>query len=187
MRYAFIISKYLIVNKHSSFLNMLPHEIELLMEKFGPCDVIDKEERIPANFDPRNAEIALGSCVIVKDRDGKIVLIRQSVSRPDLDTEHWFFVCGKMETGESLEETGVREVYEEIGCVVRISGIHHVGHHYVMVGGNKHSIYYGAALIADLVSGTPRVNSEEVSEVAAFTRLPENFAPQHRKYYPDLC
>ena len=22
---------------------------------------------------------------------------------------------------------------------------------------------------------------------AAFTRLPENFAPQHRKYYPDLC
>ena len=187
MRYACIISKYLIVNKHSSFLNLLPHEIELLMEKFGPCDVIDKEERIPANFDPRNAEIALGSCVIVKDRDGKIVLIRQSVSRPDLDIEHWFFVCGKMETGESLEETGVREVYEEIGCVVRISGIHHVGHHYVMVGGNKHSIYYGAALITDLVSGTPRVNSKEVSEVAAFTRLPENFAPQHRKYYPDLC
>jgi 8-oxo-dGTP pyrophosphatase MutT (NUDIX family) len=166
---------------------MLPHQIEELMEKFGPCDVIDKEERIPANFDPRNTEIALGSCVIVKDRDGKIVLIRQSVSRPDLDAEHWFFVCGKMETGESLEETGVREVLEEIGCVVRISGIHHVGRHYVMVEGNKHSFYYGAALVGDLVSGTPRVNSEEVREVGAFTRLPENFAPQHRKYFPDLC
>ena len=92
-----------------------------------------------------------------------------------------------METAESLEETGVRGVYEEIGCVVQISGIHHVGHHYVLVEGIKHSIYYGAALVGDLVSGTPRVNSEEVLEVTAFTRLPENFAPQHRKYYPDLC
>jgi len=166
---------------------MLPHEIELIMEKFGPCDVIDKEERIPANFDPKNIGLTLGTCVIIKDRDGKLILIRQSISRPDLDSEHWFFICGKMETGESLEETGIREVYEEIGCVVRITGIHHVGNHYVMVEGNKHSIYYGAALVADLVSGTPRVNSEEVREVAAFTRLPENFFPHHRKYYPDLC
>ena len=165
---------------------MLPHEIELLMEKFGACDVIEKEERIPANFGPKNIELMLGTCVIIKDRDGKLILIRQSISRPDLDSEHWFFVCGKRETGESLEETGIREVYEEIGCVVRITGIHHVGNHYVMVEGNKHSIYYGAALVADLVSGTPRVNSEEVREVAAFTRLPENFAPHHRKYYPDL-
>ena len=166
---------------------MLPQEIELLMEKFGPCDVIEKEERIPANFDPKNIGLTLGVCVIIKDRDGKLILIRQSISRPDLDTEHWFFVCGKMETGESLEETGIREAYEEIGCVVRISAIHHVGNHYVMVEGKKHSIYYGAALVADLVSGTPRVNSEEVREVAAFTRLPENFIPHHRKYYPDLC
>ena len=166
---------------------MLPHEIELLMEKFGPCDVINKEERIPANFDPKNIELMLGTCVIIKDRDGKLILIRQSISRPDLDTEHWSFVCGQKETGESLEETGIREVYEEIGCVVRITGIHHVGHHYVTVEGNKHSIYYGAALVADLVSGTPRVNSEEVCEVAAFARLPENFAPHHRKYYPNLC
>jgi len=166
---------------------MLPQEIKLLIEKFGPCDVIEKEERIPANFDPKNIELTLGACVIIKDRDGKLILIRQSISRPDLDTEHWFFVCGKRETGESLEETGIREAYEEIGCVVRISGIHHVGNHYVMVEGNKHSIYYGAALVADLVSGTPRVNSEEVREVAAFTRLPENFIPHHRKYYPDLC
>lgn len=166
---------------------MLPHEIELLMEKFGHCNVIDKEERIPANFDPKNIGLTLGACVIIKDRGGKLILIRQSISRPDLDTEHWSFVCGKMETGESLEETGIREAYEEIGCVVRISGIHHVGNHYVMVEGRKHSIYYGAALVADLVSGTPRVNSEEIREVAAFTRLPENFIPNHRKYYPDLC
>jgi len=165
---------------------MLPQEIELLMEKFGPCDVIDKEEIIPANFDPKSIELTLGTCVIIKDIDGKLILIRQSISRPDLDSEHWFFVCGKKETGESLEETGIREVYEEIGCVVRISGIHHVGNHYVVVEGNKHSIYYGAALVANLVSGTPKVNSEEVREVAAFTRLPENFAPHHRKYYPDL-
>jgi len=165
----------------------LPLEVNLLIEKFGPSDIIDKEERIPANFDPKKIEHVLGTCVIIKDRDGKLILIKQSISRPDLDTEHWSFVCGKMETGESLEETGIREVYEEIGCVVRITGIHHVGHHYALVEGNKHSIYFGAALVAVLVSGTPRVNSEEVREVAAFTRLPENFAPHHRKYYPDLC
>ncbi len=167
-------------------ISMLPHEIDLLMEKYGPCEVIDKEERIPANFDLKNIDFMLGVCMIIKDRDGKLILVRQSNSRPDVDARHWFFVCGKMETGESLEETGIREVYEEIGCVVRITGIHHVGHHYVMVEGNKHSIYYGAALFADLVSGIPKVNSEEVREVAAFTRLPDNFLPKHKKYYPDL-
>jgi len=92
-----------------------------------------------------------------------------------------------MEVGESLEETGIREAYEEIGCVVRITGLHHIGHHYVIFDGIKHSLYYGAALFADLISGNPKVNSKEVREVATFTRLPDNFSPQHKKYYPDLC
>ena len=60
----------------------------------------------------------LGACVIIKDGDGRLVLIRHGYASSDLDTEHWSFVCGKMETGESIEETGTRESLEEIGCVI---------------------------------------------------------------------
>jgi len=40
---------------------MLPLEFEQLIEKFGLCDVIDKEEKIPANFDPNHHELMLGA------------------------------------------------------------------------------------------------------------------------------
>ena len=165
---------------------MLPLEIRLLIEKFGPCDIIDKEEKIPADFSP-DFEPTLGACVIIRDRDDKLVLIRHSSSRLDLDSEDWFFVCGKKEPGESLEETGIREVREEIDCEVKIKGVHHIGHHFVFLDGDKHSIHYGAAFVADLVSGEPKVNSKEVAEVNTFTGLPDKFYPRHRKYYSDMC
>lgn len=87
---------------------MLPLEVRLLIEKFGPCDIIDKEEKIPANFNPY-FEPSLEACVIIRDRDDKLMLIRHSSSRLDLDSEYWFFVCGKKEPGESLEETGIEK------------------------------------------------------------------------------
>jgi len=165
---------------------MLPLEVKLLIEKFGPCDIIDKEDKIPANFNP-HLKPTLGACVIIRDRDDKLVLIRQSSDRLDLDSKYWFFVCGKKEPGESLEETGIREAREEIDCEVKIKGVHHIGHHFVYLDGDKHSIYYGAALVADLISGKPKVNSKEVAEVNTFTCLPDNFYPRHRKYYSDMC
>ena len=165
---------------------MLPHEFNPLLEKFGSCDVIDIEENIPKNFDPRHSSLASGACVIVKDREGKLVLIKQSTSRPELDREHWSCVCGRREADEALEETGRREVFEEIGCVVRITGLHHIGNHFVTFDGNKCSLYYGVALFAEIVSGNPKVNSEEIRAVSSFARLPPDFSPRYRKYYPDL-
>ncbi len=165
---------------------MLPREIDQLFEKFGQCDIIDKIEKTPYDFDILDISIRLGTCVIIKDKDEKLVLVKLNRYRPDIDSEHWFFVCGKMEEGESFEDTGVREAWEEIGCDIRIIGVHHVGHHYVVVDEIRHTLYYGAALFADLVSGIPRVNSEEICEVATFKRIPDNFLPGHKKYYTDL-
>ena len=159
---------------------MLPHVFEGLLDKFGPCEIIDKPENAPRNFDP-SQKLRMGVCVILKDAKSNLVLVQQA-----MNPGYWFFVCGKNEGCEALEETAVREVHEEIGCSIRVTGLHHIGHHYCMVQGIKHSLYYGAALYAEILSGTPKVNSEEISHVDSFKRLPENFLPGHKKYYQKI-
>lgn len=165
---------------------MIPSKVEPMIKKYGKSPVIDIEEVAPANFTLKDLKLKFGACVIIKDLEDKLILIRQSRSRPELDKEEWSFVCGRPEKGESLEETAIREVQEEIDCLVRITGIHHIGNHYALIMGKKCSLYYGIAFFAELISGTPRVNSNEVCDVAVFSRLPINFARRYRKYYPDL-
>jgi len=126
-------------------MSVLPPVFDELFEKHGPCEILDKLEKIPRNFDP-NQTLRMGACIILRDNTGRLVLVQQSIG-----TEHWFFVCDKNEDGESLEETAVREVSEENGCSVRVTGVHHIGRHYCVVKGIKHSLYYGAALFAEIV------------------------------------
>ena len=161
-------------------MSVLPPVFNELFEKHGQCEIIDKLEKTLRNFDP-NQTIGMGACIILRDKYGRLVLVPQSIG-----PEHWFFVCGKNEDGESLEETTIREASEEIGCRVRVTGLHHIGHHYCVVKVVKHSLYYGAALFAEIVSGVPKVYLEEISSVATFRQLPENFLPGHKKYYQNI-
>ena len=151
-----------------------------LLEKHGPCELINKLEKIPRNFEP-NQTLRTGVCIILKDMEENLVLVQQR-----LNSKYWFFVCGKNEDGESIEETAVREASEEIGCSIQVTGLHHIGHHYCVVKVVKHSLYYGAALFAEIVSGVPKVYLEEISSVATFRQLPENFLPGYKKYYQNI-
>jgi len=56
------------------------------------------------------------SCVI-KDKFGRFLLIKRGTP-PQIG--HWTIPGGRQEVGETLEETAVREVFEETGLEVRI-------------------------------------------------------------------
>lgn len=164
---------------------MLPNKISELISKYGQVPIIDKEEKNQTLLQPSNT-IGLGACVILKDQKNRFVLIRHNPNHRDINPRHWFFVCGQNEQNETLEETARRETFEEIGVRIEIKGVHHVGHHFISVGKEKHSLYYGVAFLAEIILGPPKVKSPEVNEVRSFSRLPSNFFPSHRKYYANL-
>jgi 8-oxo-dGTP diphosphatase len=64
-------------------------------------------------------------------REGKILAVRRGVSKLDYISEKWEFPGGKMEEGESQEETIRREIKEELS--MEIQPIKHLlshTHHY---------------------------------------------------------
>lgn len=65
---------------------------------------------------PANSLVPAASAVVVDD-DGRILLHRRR------DNEKWALPGGKMELGESLAGCAIREVREETGLDVEITGI----------------------------------------------------------------
>lgn len=55
----------------------------------------------------------------VEDQNGRVLLQR----RGDHDTEIWGFPGGAVEIGESLDEAATREIYEETGLKVEVTGL----------------------------------------------------------------
>jgi 8-oxo-dGTP diphosphatase len=49
-------------------------------------------------------------------RDGRVLAARRA------DTDDWEFPGGKVEPGESPEDAAVREIAEELGCTVAVTG-----------------------------------------------------------------
>lgn len=63
--------------------------------------------------------ILAGATVIVRDREGRVLLQQR------MDDGTWGLPGGAMELGESLDETGRREVWEETG--VQVGALRFVG------------------------------------------------------------
>jgi ADP-ribose pyrophosphatase YjhB (NUDIX family) len=53
--------------------------------------------------------IAMGACGVLRDQDGRVLLIRRS------DNGRWAFPSGTMELGETVRDCAIREVLEETG------------------------------------------------------------------------
>src|SRR5438046_3065874 len=62
---------------------------------------------------PRRYQLA--GCII-NDGQDRILLLHRNTE----DWQHWEVPGGKVETGETIEQTAVREVKEELGVDVRI-------------------------------------------------------------------
>jgi 8-oxo-dGTP diphosphatase len=93
----------------------------------------------------------------------------------------WSFPAGYVNRGEVLEEAAVREVLEELGVAVRLTGLvgvySHRGEAVVLI------VYAG-----EIEAGEPRPDGHEVSEVRRFALdgLPEDLAfPHDRRVLTD--
>jgi len=106
-----------------------------------------------------------GSCVLVFDAEGSLLLQRRS------DSGDWGTIGGALELGESLEEAAARELYEEAGLkaeafrfVAVLSG---KDMYYRYPHGDE--IYNVMALYeAQGVQGIPHVNDHEGLELRYF-------------------
>lgn len=61
--------------------------------------------------------VRLGVAVVIRDGEGRILLERRS------DCGWWGMPGGRVEAGETVEQAALREVFEETGLVVRITGL----------------------------------------------------------------
>lgn len=108
--------------------------------------------------------------VLVGDGDS-VLLGRRAI---DPGSGLWSFPAGYVNRGEVLEDAAIREVFEELGIVVRLTGLVGVysesGEPVVLV------VYSG-----EVVSGEPKADGHEVTEVHNFRldALPPDLAFPH--------
>jgi len=125
----------------------------------------------------QRTEISLGVGVFIKDNLGRILLERRT------DCGLWGLPGGKIKPGETVTEAAIREVLEETGYQITITGL--VGIYsepsgrivtYPDNGDEKHIV--DIILEAEVVSGQ-LTKSEESLELAffQFTQLPPDIAP----------
>lgn len=88
--------------------------------------------------------VVVGAAIV---RDGRVLAARRTF--PAEAAGRWEFPGGKVETGESPEEAVVREISEELGCTIAVTGW--------LPGevaiGDRHVL---TVALAELVAGEPR-------------------------------
>lgn len=122
------------------------------------------------------------SAVVIRrppDDDPEILLVRRS------DDSQWTVTSGILEPGEDPAPAGVREIEEETGIVarpVRLAGVWAMPP--IEYPNGDRCRFLDTVLEMEWVSGEPRVNDDESSEVGWFSvrELPESLSEtQHRK------
>jgi ADP-ribose pyrophosphatase YjhB (NUDIX family) len=107
-----------------------------------------------------------GAAALVWNKDRSILLVRERSAL------RWATPGGFAERGETPEECVLREVQEEAGVEVRITGLTKVVVCHVAVGGQELA-YTFFQFEADHVRGRPQPGAE-IGEAAWFDRLPDD-------------
>jgi 8-oxo-dGTP pyrophosphatase MutT (NUDIX family) len=104
--------------------------------------------------------------VLPWDEQGRLLLVREA------ETGLWQTVGGSIEPDESPAEAALREAAEETGVVLALDGIRGVagGPQFRLTYPNGDLVGYVATVFdAHVLSGDPRPDGEETTEVAWFT------------------
>ncbi len=164
---------------------MPPPEIESLLRKYGSVETVHIERRLSTKKVATNKGPTFGAFAVVKTREGEYVFQRQSYDQIGVTRGDWMIPGGKLERGESFEEAARREVREETGMTIEITGLYKVFHHVNHFNGGTEE-WYLAVFHANLLSESPNHSSPEVTEVRRFSELPENLMGELGRYYRDL-
>ncbi|MDR7320589.1 MULTISPECIES: NUDIX hydrolase [Catenuloplanes] len=110
-----------------------------------------------------------GVSAVVRGARGQILLGRRS------DDGSWGLPAGAIDPGEQPADAVVREIYEETGVVVEIERIGGVALHHSVYPNGVVCEYLNVWFRCRVVSGEPRVNDAESTEVGWFDprSLPE--------------
>jgi len=106
-----------------------------------------------------------GASAIVVDEDGRIALHRRT------DNDLWALPSGTMEIGESIGQTAVREVREEIGLVVepvRLVGVYSDPEHVFAYDDGEVRQEFNVCIACRVIAGELAAG-EEAREVGWFT------------------
>jgi ADP-ribose pyrophosphatase YjhB (NUDIX family) len=112
-----------------------------------------------------------GVCVIARDLDGQILLVRHSYG-----PEGWYVPGGGVRRKEAPEHAAQREILEETGC--RIERLKFVGRIEEVLSGAPHI----AHVFEGVVDAMPKADGREVVEARFFPlhSLPEPLGPRTR-------
>ena len=108
-------------------------------------------------------------------RDGKILFQRRT------DNGQWGLIGGLLEMNETCEQAALREIREETGLEVKLTGFLGIYHNHNMVWSNGDAAHVICAMFtASIVSGEPRIDAESY-ELRFFEKneIPELFAEDH--------
>jgi len=132
----------------------------------------------------RDTVVRAGVGVIIRDQSGKILLEKRS------DCGLWGIPGGRIEPGESVERTAVREIREETGLTVRVTRLFGVysGSRARLVTFPERVVQLVDSMVeAEIVRGTLKC-SHESEELAFFplSRLPKDIVPPAMEVLSDL-
>jgi len=123
------------------------------------------------------------STAIIPFSDNKILLIKRN-TRPFVG--YWALPGGRMDPGETIEQTVIREVKEETGVVCKIIG--KIGEY--VEKGVKDGIeyeYYPTCFVVQPVGGELKKQDSEIQQMQLFSldALPTPLAFEHEKMIKD--
>ena len=124
--------------------------------------------------------ILVGSNVIIENELDQVFLQKRSSGT-------WGLPGGLLEVGETLEQTAIREVFEETGLTIEELKLIHTfsGQDYHFVLQNKDEIYVVTSLYKAInYTGELNVSSEETLELSYFNynSLPYNIEQEYLDY-----
>jgi ADP-ribose pyrophosphatase YjhB (NUDIX family) len=114
----------------------------------------------------RHGAVQFGASALILDEDGNLLLTRRA------DNGRWCLPGGRMDPGESVAETCVREVLEETGLeveIVRLIGIYSNPHRLVEYPDGERRQIVAAHFLVRSLGGALRL-SDETTEYGFFSR-----------------
>ena len=100
--------------------------------------------------------VIISGCLVTKNN--KILMVREAKKKC---YGQWNFPAGHVEENETLMEAAIREVYEETGCKVKLTGVLPI----ISVKMDDGEVRLMIRFVADIVEENIKFNEEEILDV----------------------